>query len=133
MHAARPWCRLAAVAVLGIAVPPYTVLICTFEEGISLMAADIFAPCPCGSGKKFKFCCHAISDEMDRIIRLMEGNQPRVALQQLEQLAKKHPKNAWVGTTRAMLMLDLDEAPGARDVLKPLLEEHPDNELAIVL
>lgn len=97
------------------------------------MSVDSYAPCPCGSGKKFKFCCQTLSEDMDRVIRLMEGNQPRVALQQLEVLAKKHPRNAWVGTTRAMLLLDLNEGSGARDVLKLVLEENPDNELAIVL
>jgi len=97
------------------------------------MSIDIYSPCPCGSGKKFKFCCHAIADEMDRIIRLMEGNQPRVAVQQLEILARKHPANAWIGTTQGMLLLDLGEGTAARDLLKGVLEEHPDNELAIVL
>lgn len=97
------------------------------------MAIDIYSPCPCGSGKKFKFCCHSIADEMDRIIRLIEGNQPRVALQQLEILAKKHPDNAWIGTTQGMLLMDFGEGTTARDLLKRVLEEHPDNELAIVL
>lgn len=97
------------------------------------MPIDIYALCPCGSGKKFKFCCHALGDDMDRIIRLLEGNQPHVALQQLDQLAKKHPRNAWVGTTRGMLLLELNEATTARDVLVHVLEEHPDNEMAIVL
>jgi len=97
------------------------------------MAVDIYALCPCGSGKKLKFCCHAIAEEMDRIARLVEGNQPRVALQQLEMLAKKHPQNPWIGTTRGMLLLDLNEGTTARDSLKSTLEDHPDNELAIVL
>lgn len=97
------------------------------------MSVDIYAPCPCGSGKKFKFCCISISDEMERIGRLIEGNQPRVALQQLEFLEKKAPNNAWVGTTRAMLLLDLNDATGAREVLKQLLNIHADNELAIAL
>jgi tetratricopeptide (TPR) repeat protein len=97
------------------------------------MSVDIYSLCPCGSGKKLKFCCHAIADEMDRAIRLVEGNQPRVALQQLELLAKKHPLNVWIDTTRGMLLLDLNEGAMARDVLRSVLEEHPDNELAIVL
>ena len=97
------------------------------------MSADIYGPCPCGSGKKFKFCCHAIADEMDRIVRLIDSNQPRVAVQQLEALETKRPNNAWVGTTRGMLLLDLNESAAARDVLKQVLETHPDNELAIVL
>jgi tetratricopeptide (TPR) repeat protein len=97
------------------------------------MSIDIYSPCPCGSGKKLKFCCQAIAEEMDRAIRLVEGNQPRVALQQLDQLAKKHPLNVWIDTTRGMLLLDLNEGATARDILRAVLEEHPDNELAIVL
>ena len=102
-------------------------------EGTLIMSVDIYALCPCGSGKKFKFCCHAIADEMERIGRLIDGNQPRVGLQQLEFLDKKVPNNPWVGTTRAMLLLDMNDATSARDILKQVLSVHTDNELAIAL
>lgn len=97
------------------------------------MPLDIYDPCPCGSGKKLKFCCQSIADEMDRALRLMDGNQPRVALQQLESLARKHPQNAWIGSTRGLILLELGEASAARDVLRALLEHHPDHEFGIVL
>lgn len=102
-------------------------------EGISVMTVDIYQPCPCGSGKKFKFCCHVISDDMDRIVRLIDGNQLRSAVQQLELLAKKNPSNAWVGTTRGMLLMDLGEVDDAAEVLTGVISEHPENELAIVM
>lgn len=92
-----------------------------------------YDPCPCGSGKKLKFCCQSIADEMDRALRLMDGNQPRIALQQLEVLARKHPTNTWVGTTRALILIELGEASAARDVLRVLLEANPDHEFSIVL
>lgn len=92
-----------------------------------------YDPCPCGSGKKLKFCCQSISDDMDRAIRLMEGNQPHVALQQLEALSRKHPANPWIGTTRALMLIELGEATTARDIIKVVLEHHPDHEFAIVL
>ena len=92
-----------------------------------------YDPCPCGSGKKLKFCCQPIADEMDRALRLMEGNQPRVALQNLEALARKHPANTWVGTTRALILIEMGEATTARDILRALLEQHPDHEFSIVL
>eukprot|EP00456_Euglypha_rotunda_P059487 TRINITY_DN496_c0_g1_i1.p1 TRINITY_DN496_c0_g1~~TRINITY_DN496_c0_g1_i1.p1 ORF type:complete len:716 (+),score=215.71 TRINITY_DN496_c0_g1_i1:4918-7065(+) len=92
-----------------------------------------YDPCPCGSGKKLKFCCQSIADEMDRALRLMDGNQPRVALQQLEVLARKNPTNTWIGTTRALILIELGEASAARDVLKVLLEQNPDHEFSIVL
>ncbi|MBS0203252.1 MAG: hypothetical protein JSS49_10165 [Planctomycetes bacterium] len=92
-----------------------------------------YDPCPCGSGKKLKFCCQSIADEMDRALRLMDGNQPRVALQQLESLARKHPSNTWIGTTRALILLELGEAAASRDILRTLLGQNPDHEFSIVL
>ena len=97
------------------------------------MPLSPYDPCPCGSGKKLKFCCQSISDEMDRALRLMEGNQPRVALQQLEVLARKNPQNTWIGTTRALILIELGEASTARDILRSVLEHHPDHEFSIVL
>ena len=97
------------------------------------MPLSPYDPCPCGSGKKLKFCCQSLAEEMDRISRLADGNQPHVALQQLEKLARKLPANPWIGTTRAMIYLALDDATTARDVLRDLLEHCRDNEFALVL
>ena len=97
------------------------------------MSLAPYDPCPCGSGKKLKFCCQSIADEMDRSLRLMDGNQPRVALLQLESLARKHPANTWIGTTRALILLELGEAAASRDILRALLEQNPDHEFSIVL
>lgn len=97
------------------------------------MPLSPYDPCPCGSGKKLKFCCQSIADEMDRAMRLTDGNQPRVALQQLEALARKNPTNPWIATTRALILIELGESTTARDILKSLLEHQPDHEFAIVL
>ena len=97
------------------------------------MSLNPYDPCACGSGKKLKFCCLNIADEMDRIVRLSTGNQPHVALQQLETLARKFPENPWVGTTRAIILLEQGEASTARDVLRALIEHQPDHEFVIVL
>ena len=97
------------------------------------MSLNPYDPCACGSGKKLKFCCLNIADEMDRIVRLSTGNQPHIALQQLEILARKFPANPWVGTTRAIILLEQGEASTARDVLRALVEHQPDHEFVIVL
>ncbi len=97
------------------------------------MPLNPYDPCPCGSGKKLKFCCQNIADEMERIGRLSEGNQPRVALQQLDNLARKFPEKSWIATSRALILLELGEPTTARDVLRALLEHEPDHEFAIVL
>ncbi len=35
---------------------------------------DMYAPCPCGSGKKFKFCCYQKQREQTRIVEVVAGS-----------------------------------------------------------
>ncbi len=97
------------------------------------MAMDVYAPCPCGSGKKLKFCCQNIAEDMDRISRLIENHQSRQAVQQLEALERKVPGHAWVATTHAIVLLESGEAAAARDRLKSFVEQHPEHEFASVI
>ena len=97
------------------------------------MALDVYAPCPCGSGKKLKFCCPNLAEDMERVSRQMDSNQPRQALQQLEVLDRRHPNNAWVVTTRALVQIEIGEAAAARDLLRAFLEQHADHDFATVL
>jgi tetratricopeptide (TPR) repeat protein len=94
---------------------------------------DSYAPCPCGSGKKVKFCCQPILGEMEKIERLLENNQPHMALQQLEKLDKAHPGNPWVVTRQALTYINDGRPADAERVLRPFLKAHPDHALANVL
>jgi tetratricopeptide (TPR) repeat protein len=91
---------------------------------------DPYAPCPCGSGKKVKFCCQAILPEMSKIERLQENNQPRMALQLIDKLLKEHPDNGWLVTQRAMALFNDDRFDEARDSLVPFLRGNQDHPLA---
>jgi len=97
------------------------------------MARDPYEICPCGSGKKIKFCCLEISDEMERITRLRQNNQPRVALQSLETLSRQHATNPWVVTTQAALMLDGQQFAEARDSVSRLLDVNPKHPLGLAI
>ncbi|MCA9118156.1 MAG: hypothetical protein KDA79_23955, partial [Planctomycetaceae bacterium] len=97
------------------------------------MSTDVYQLCPCGSGKKLKFCCQAIAGDMEKISRLQETNQNRRAMQKLEDLARKHPANPWVVTTRAAVLLAEGHSAEARTVLEPFVNEHPEHEFALVL
>lgn len=94
---------------------------------------DPYAPCPCGSGKKVKFCCQPILGEMEKIERLLDNNQPHMALQQLEKLDKVHPGNPWVVTRQALTYVNDQQPAEAERVLKPFLKANPDHALANVL
>jgi tetratricopeptide (TPR) repeat protein len=97
------------------------------------MPLDVYEPCPCGSGKKLKFCCHAIAGEMERIARLEENNQVRPALHALEQLERSHPGNPWVLTHRAGLLIEEGDNAAAQQLLGPYVESHPDQVFALML
>ena len=67
------------------------------------MAVDPYAPCPCGSGKKLKFCCTDLIGDIEKIHRMIEGDQPRAALQHVEQTLAKHPRRASLLDLKATL------------------------------
>ncbi|MBL8850827.1 MAG: hypothetical protein JNG89_14190 [Planctomycetaceae bacterium] len=94
---------------------------------------DPYELCPCGSKKKIKFCCHALYGEMEKVTRLQENNQPRMALQLLEKLDKTHPDNPWVTTRTAMLLLSEGRSEEAETILRTFLRKHQDHAFANVL
>jgi tetratricopeptide (TPR) repeat protein len=91
---------------------------------------DSYALCPCGSGKKVKFCCQAILPEMAKIERLQENNQPRMALQLVDKLLKDHPQNPWLVNQRAMGLMADNRQAEARDTLVAFLHKQPDHPLS---
>ncbi len=94
---------------------------------------DSYAPCPCGSGKKVKFCCQAILPEMAKIERLQENNQPHMAIQLIDKVLKDHPDNGWLVTQRAMALFNDEAFVEARDGLVPFLRKNPEHPLANAL
>jgi hypothetical protein len=97
------------------------------------MPLDAYDPCPCGSGKKLKFCCHELVDGMRRVLRFQENQQTRMALQALEALENDHPGNSWVITTRAVILLREGRGGESTQGLEQLVGEQPDHLFAIAL
>ena len=97
------------------------------------MALDVYAPCPCGSGKKLKFCCQDIAPEMEKVSRLQQSNQHRMALHSLEKLEQTHPDNPWVLSTRASTLLADGDAAEAEQVLRKLIHHHPEHVFGLAL
>lgn len=65
------------------------------------MANDPYGLCPCGSGKKLKWCCGALIEELEKAASLIHGNQPESALKILDKLLQKGANPAYVRTLRA--------------------------------
>ena len=68
------------------------------------MAIDQYASCPCGSGKKFKWCCHDIHTEIDRAFQQHNDGQHDAALQTIEAVVGQHPENPEAWGRRAQLL-----------------------------
>ncbi|MFL5341489.1 MAG: tetratricopeptide repeat protein [Gemmataceae bacterium] len=68
------------------------------------MSPDPYSSCPCGSGKKFKWCCAPIHAEIDKAFRQQENGQHEAALQTIEDVVKAHPENAEAHGRKAQLL-----------------------------
>lgn len=97
------------------------------------MAPDPYDPCPCGSGKKLKFCCSHLVDEMEQVSRLQQSGQIEACSKKLSELYDKHPENLWVVTSRASVLIGQNEAPQAKEELRELLQKNPDHSQGLML
>jgi tetratricopeptide (TPR) repeat protein len=91
------------------------------------MAVDPYAPCPCGSGKKLKFCCADLAADIEKIDKLAASDQPHAALVHVDKLLAKEPDRASLLDIKAMLELALHEFEAAEKTLQHFLAKHPDN------
>ncbi|MBQ17504.1 MAG: hypothetical protein CMJ65_10300 [Planctomycetaceae bacterium] len=97
------------------------------------MALDFYDPCPCGSGRKLKFCCRDIVPDMERVLKFQENNQPRMALNAVDEVAKKHPENSWVRATRGGLYFDQGNVEEAHREFAALVAVNPEHGFALAL
>ena len=88
---------------------------------------DVYAPCPCGSGNKVKFCCSKVLPDLDKVARLHENNQPTKALEKLESLAKSHPDAKIIPITRTQLLMEEERYDEAVVVMREFLAKDGDH------
>ena len=101
------------------------------------MSTDVYQPCPCGSGKKLKFCCSAIYNEITTIQRLLSNDQLAQALQQLTRLKSKpnlkKESLIWALQTLTYTHLQNQDPRSALEVIWEILELDEHNHFAISL
>lgn len=91
------------------------------------MSIDPYALCPCGSGKKLKFCCIDLKSELEKIHRMIEGDQIVACVDYLATLLEKHPGRESLLSTKAALECQLDRFDDAQVTLDELLNASPNN------
>jgi hypothetical protein len=86
---------------------------------------DPYAPCPCGSGQKFKWCCHKVEAHAEKAERLYDGGQIEAALHALDEGLRKVPENPWLMMRKAMILEQEDQPGQARPILEQLIARNP--------
>ena len=96
------------------------------------MSVDHYAVCPCGSGKKIKFCkCSDSVAELDRVWKMIDGGQIVPALDRLSEVLTEHPDAAWALAIRGRLFLDLREYDKLAENAERFIRLQPSNPLAL--
>jgi hypothetical protein len=95
------------------------------------MALDPYSPCPGGTGKKIKFCCTEFLPELDKLQRMVEGDQRAGALDLVNSLTEKYPDRACLLATKFALQSDLGEAEPAAVTAAHFHQQHPENPVAL--
>ncbi|TWT88667.1 hypothetical protein Mal64_21540 [Pseudobythopirellula maris] len=97
------------------------------------MSVDPYSPCPCGSGKKLKFCCGDLLGDIEKIHAMVEGDQPRAALKRLEQTLQKAPGRPSLLDLKASIELSIGDHDAAEQTVGQLVEVDPNSPSAHAL
>jgi hypothetical protein len=97
------------------------------------MALDAYSFCPGGTGKKIKFCCPDFLPELQKIDRMLDGEQFVGCLQHLEHL-RETPANrdrACLLAQQTYLLRVTEQHDAAKKLALEFLEKYPANQTAL--
>jgi len=96
-----------------------------------MSSLDQYSLCPCGNGKKIKFCkCSEHLAEMQEIHRMIVGEQNVAALDRINVLLKTMPSEPWLLAMKCDLLLQLRELEPLEETSAKFIRLQPDNPLA---
>src|SRR4051794_37654844 len=95
------------------------------------MPIDPYTLCPGGTGKKIKFCCPDLVGELDKIHRMIEGEQRAACLEHIEKLEARYPNRACLMSIKAILQAELGKEAEAAQTVAAFSAEYPDNPVAL--
>lgn len=87
---------------------------------------DQYSLCPCGSGKKFKWCCQPIHEEIAQAFQQDQAGQRDSALRIMDQVVAKHPDNPEAWGKKALLLWQNEKPEEAEAALTKAFEVSPD-------
>ena len=94
------------------------------------MAINAYSPCPAGTGKKIKFCCSDLAAELEKIDRMIEGEQFIATLQHIDQLEAKGQYRACLMAIKSELLRATNQLDAARTYVADFAARFPENPVA---
>ncbi len=82
------------------------------------MAIDPYSSCPCGSGKKFKWCCQPIYANINRAFDQDAQGQHDVALRIMDEVTREHGDNPEAWGQKAKLLYAHGKVEEAEEALE---------------
>ncbi|MHC4177243.1 MAG: hypothetical protein ACYSWU_07040 [Planctomycetota bacterium] len=95
------------------------------------MPVDAYSLCPCGTGKKIKFCCPDLLGELQKIERMLEGEQNIACLKHIEHLQQQEPDRACLMAIKSRLLQATGRLEEAQANAATFVEKHPHNPTAL--
>lgn len=97
------------------------------------MAIDPYSACPCGSGKKFKWCCQPIHEEIEKAFRQQENGQHEAALVTMAEVVAAHPSSPEALGRQAQLLHMNGRPEEAEQALEKAFSINPEYAYGYVL
>ncbi|MEX1039370.1 MAG: hypothetical protein WDZ51_01985 [Pirellulaceae bacterium] len=94
------------------------------------MAVDPYAISPCGTNKKIKFYCPELIPDIEKIERMMIGQQRVACLEHLRRMSEKYPDHSIPMFYEGLVRLEMGELEGFQKVADRFREKHPGNQVA---
>ncbi len=96
------------------------------------MSLDPYQPCPCGSGKKIKFCCSKdIISDLGKVLELLDADQRVACVTQIDKLIESKGQRAALMVLKADVQIELGQLDAAEKTVDALLSKQIDNPIAL--
>ena len=97
------------------------------------MSPDQYGPCPCGSGKKFKWCCQPIWIDINKAFEQDMAGQHDTAFKTIDAVVAAHPTNPEAWGRKAVLLARHERFEEAETAVQKAFEINPNYPFGLYL
>ena len=90
------------------------------------MPPSPYDSCPCGSGKKFKWCCAPYFDQIELALEQQQQNQHDAAIRTMDAVTKSHPTTPQVWGYYAHILFAEGKTEDAEEAIQKAFALQPD-------